>query len=166
MAGLRFALLWFGATVVAVAVAVQAVGFASTQVVDRAPPTVSLAQTPSDSSPPTSSEDASALSPDENSTTLTADGVSASIRSVSSVGGTATFRVSGDVVDLLSAQPNSGFAVEVNDVGAQLEVRFVSSAHVSSVRARPDGAAGRIVVAEQSGGSDVAPSDGSSPTNR
>lgn len=54
------------------------------------------------------------------------------------VGGTVTFRCTGNVISLVSATPNSGFQVEKIETehgGQQIEVEFESSTHKSEIEA-------------------------------
>lgn len=164
-AGVRLLVLWLGATIVAVTVAIQAVGYASTQVVGPVPITIGLGAGVNATPTPDRAVDQSdrpvdgivATSPDETGVspsprdvvrTVVVVDVTQPIASVSSIGGTATFRVLDGQANLLSASPNGGFAVEVTDGEASVDVRFVSPAHESRVRAvAEDG--GRIEVEER-----------------
>lgn len=54
------------------------------------------------------------------------------------VGGTVTFRCTGNVISLFSATPNSGFQVEkieTENGGQQIEVEFESATHKSEIKA-------------------------------
>ena len=58
-------------------------------------------------------------------------------RTFSLIGGTVTFRCTGNVISLGSAVPNAGFSVETEreDGGQEIKVRFESDAHRSEIRA-------------------------------
>lgn len=53
------------------------------------------------------------------------------------VGGTVTFKCTGNVISLVSATPNSGFSVETEteNGGQEIKVRFESDTHRSEIRA-------------------------------
>ncbi len=60
-----------------------------------------------------------------------------SSRTFSLVGGTVTFRCTGNVISLVSAVPNSGFTVktETEHGGQQIKAEFESNAHESKIEA-------------------------------
>lgn len=62
-----------------------------------------------------------------------------STRMFALVGGTATFRCTGNVISLVSATPNAGFSVETKTElehgGQRIKVEFESATHKSEIKA-------------------------------
>lgn len=56
-------------------------------------------------------------------------------RTVSTEGGTATFRFVGEEVELVGASPRPGFTVDANEQGNEVEVRFESDDHETRIEA-------------------------------
>lgn len=69
-------------------------------------------------------------------------------RTFNLVGGTVTFRCSGNAISLVSAVPAAGFSMEteIEDGGTELKVRFENDSHRSEIRASCS--AGQVVANE------------------